>query len=87
MYGVKVTGPMSDKWSGWAIRKGVDANFSVQVLVAKSLGDAEKSHTLEEAEELAFLLTVQQPQLIGRVKILKVKRTELDRRWVVEAEA
>lgn len=87
MYGVKVTGPMSDKWSGWAIRKGLDANLSVQVLVAKSLGDAEKFKTLEEADEVAFLLATQQPQLIGRIRVAKIKRTELDRRWVVEAEA
>lgn len=86
MYGIKVTGPSSDKWSGWAIRKGVDANFSIQVLVAGTFEKAEKFHTVDEAVEVAFLLVTQQPLLIGRVKILKLRRTELDRRWIVEED-
>jgi len=56
------------------------------VLVAGTFEKAEKFHTPEEASEVAFLLVCQQPHLLGRIKILKLKRTELDRRWVVEAE-
>lgn len=87
MFGVKVTGPSSDPWSGWAIRKGLDANLSVKVLVAKSLSDAEKFHTLEEAEEVGFLLATQQPGLLGRIRIAKLRQSELDRRWMVDSEA
>lgn len=86
MYGIKVTGPYSDEWPGWAIRRGVDANFSVRVRVSGRLHNAEKFHTLDEAVEVAFLLVTQQPHLMCRVKIMKLRRAELDHRWIVEAE-
>jgi hypothetical protein len=36
--------------------------------------------------EVAFLLVTQQPHLMCRVKIMKLRRTELDHRWIVEVE-
>jgi len=86
VYGVKVIGPSSDSWSGWAIRKGIDANLSVHVLVTERLSNAEKFHTLDEAVEVAFLLAAQKPDLMGRIKVMKLRQAELDHRWTVEAE-
>ncbi len=85
MYGVKVTGPQSDKEAGWAVRNKVDANGSVWVGILSYLHRAEKFHTQQEAEEIAFLLAAQRPHLLGRIRVMKLRQTELDHRWTVEA--
>jgi hypothetical protein len=86
VYGVKITGPQSDSWAGWAVRNKIDGNGSVFVGARKYITWAEKFHTLEEAEEIAFLLAAQQPHLLGRIKIMKLRQTELDHRWTVEGK-
>lgn len=85
MFGVKVTGPKSDKDAGWAVRNKVDGNGSVFVGVLKYLNRAEKFLTQDEAEEVAFMLATQQPHLLGRIRVMKLRQTELDHRWTVEA--
>jgi hypothetical protein len=83
MFGVKVTGPQSDGWAGWAVRNMVNANGSVFVGIKRYLPSAEKFHTKEEAEEVAFLLAAQQPHLLGRIRIMKLRQTEAHR-WTAE---
>jgi hypothetical protein len=86
-YGIRITGPDSDEWTGWAMRNAIDANGSVIVGVVKSLKLAEKNRTEEEAVETAFVLVAQQPHLIGRVKVMKLKPSEeRPNRWTVECE-
>lgn len=84
MFGVKVVGPKSDKESGWAVRNLIDANGNVFVGTRKYLDLAEKFKTLEEAEEVAFLLGTQKPNLLGRIRIMNLRQSELDKKWMVD---
>lgn len=86
-YGIKIIGPDSDKWTGWAMRNAISENGCVLVGVVKGLALAEKNRTDEEAFETAFLLVAQQPHLLGRVRVMKLKpRIDRPSRWTVEAE-
>lgn len=83
MYGVKITGPQSDKEAGWAVRNQIDRNGNIFVGIRSFLSSAEKFKTMEEAEEVAFLLAAQRPHLLGRIRIMKLKELGIHR-WTVE---
>jgi hypothetical protein len=86
LYAIRVTGPSSDKESGWAVRNAIGACGEVLVGTVKGLKNAEKNKTEDEAAETALMLAVQKPHLLGRIKVMRLRRTELDHRWTVEAE-
>ena len=84
MYAVRITGPDSDFWTGWVIRNAYFERGSLKMATLRRLHLAEKSATLEEAEETAVLMAAQEPHLIGRIKIMKLRKTAPDDRWAVE---
>jgi hypothetical protein len=86
-YGIRVTGPDSDPDAGWAVRNGIGPNCEVLVGTVKSLKNAEKNFTEDEAFETALMLATQRPHLIGRLRVMRLRhRKDRGGRWTAEAE-